>query len=78
MATDTQTQNISQTPIKHQWTFKQVANPKCRNCPLWENARLPCLTGVGPQDASVAIFGEGPGLREDEIRRPFQGEQVNF
>ena len=73
MTTETKVREIPLTPIEHQWTFEQVANTECRNCPLWENAQVPCLTGIGPQGAAAAIFGEGPGLREDEIRRPFSG-----
>lgn len=53
--------------------WKSARNPKCRLCPLHEEAQTVCLMGDGPVPAEVMIVGEAPGYREDEIHKPFAG-----
>lgn len=48
-------------------------NPKCQLCDLHKTAQSVCLMGRGPVPSKVVIVGEAPGLREDDVGKPFQG-----
>lgn len=44
------------------------------DCALHADAQTVCLCGVGPVPAKVMVVGEAPGLREDQVAKPFQGK----
>jgi len=48
-------------------------NPSCRDCSLYENAQAVCLMGRGKIPSKIMLIGEAPGLREDDIGKPFSG-----
>jgi len=50
-----------------------AGDPKCKRCGLHESAQAVCLMGRGPSPAKVMLVGEAPGLREDDVGKPFQG-----
>ena len=45
----------------------------CTLCPELVKVRSNTVPGDGPNDARIALVGEGPGQFEDEKRRPFIG-----
>lgn len=53
--------------------LRQIRDPGCRKCPLWEGANHVCLMGYGAIDARLAIIGEAPGYMEDQAGKPFVG-----
>ena len=53
--------------------MKIKGNPDCQQCGLHSTAQVVCLMGRGPIPAKVMIVGEAPGLREDNVGKPFQG-----
>jgi uracil-DNA glycosylase len=44
----------------------------CRGCDLYEDATQ-AVFGEGPEDARVVLVGEQPGDKEDRVGRPFVG-----
>lgn len=54
------------------WNELERAVARCTKCPLSVTRRNPVF-GSGPRDARLAIIGEGPGAREDELGIPFVG-----
>ena len=46
----------------------------CDKCDLHLSADSICMKGYGDPQAKVMIIGGSPGLREDEIGKPFQGK----
>jgi len=52
---------------------KIKGDPQCKECSLYETAQAVCLMGKGRVPADIMIVGEAPGLREDDIGKPFQG-----
>lgn len=50
----------------------QVAVQDCRRCPLYQDATQ-AVFGEGPERAEVMFVGEQPGDREDLAGRPFVG-----
>jgi len=49
-------------------------NQDCQKCDLYRSAQSVCLMGKGPIPSKVMIVGEAPGIREDEIEKPFAGK----
>jgi DNA polymerase len=45
----------------------------CRRCKLFEG-RNHIVFGEGPAETPLMFVGDGPGLEEDRLGRPFQGE----
>lgn len=45
----------------------------CKRCNLYKKAQSVCLLGQGPTPCDIMVIGEGPGKREDDINKPFQG-----
>lgn len=60
-------------PFDLNWSFTEIRNAACQGCELYKGAQTVCLTGQGPRDARAMIIGESPGLREDDVKRPFSG-----
>lgn len=54
------------------WQDK-IRDPKCKLCPLHQDAQYRCLMGSGPKKAKVMIVGEAPGEREDAEHKAFVG-----
>jgi uracil-DNA glycosylase family 4 len=55
--------------------YKDVA--VCRRCELYKIATNP-VPGEGPENAQILFIGEGPGLSEDQVGRPFVGASGKF
>lgn len=53
--------------------YKELRNPHCKKCELHATAQHVCLIGRGDLDAKVFLVGEAPGMREDDIGKPFSG-----
>lgn len=60
-------------PQAREKVWLPVRNEKCTLCPLYKEAQTVCLLGDGPVPAKIAIIGEAPGAREDDVERPFSG-----
>ncbi|MDE2101518.1 MAG: hypothetical protein KGL39_30010 [Patescibacteria group bacterium] len=45
----------------------------CKLCPLYKTTQKVCVMGRGPVPCNIMIVGEAPGLREEEVGKPFQG-----
>lgn len=54
------------------WKGLRTAVKDCRGCPLCET-RTQTVFGVGPEDATLMVIGEGPGADEDACGEPFVG-----
>lgn len=52
----------------------KIRDEKCKLCGLYKDAQSPCLIGDGEYPTDIAIIGEAPGFREDNINRPFSGK----
>ena len=52
----------------------KIRDEKCKLCGLYKDAQSPCLIGDGEYPTEIAIIGEAPGFREDNINRPFSGK----
>ena len=50
-----------------------LRNPDCSLCDLGKTAQWICLIGRGPAPADIMFVAEAPGLREDDIGKPFAG-----
>jgi len=57
--------------LSYRWS--KIKDAGCRKCPLWKTAQSVCLIGRGNLESKVVIVGEAPGLREDDIDKPFAG-----
>ncbi|MBA3826617.1 MAG: uracil-DNA glycosylase [Ktedonobacterales bacterium] len=49
----------------------------CQKCPL-ARTRIKAVPGDGPGDAEALFIGEGPGMQEDRVGRPFVGPAGQF
>ncbi len=49
----------------------------CQRCPL-ARTRIKAVPGDGPGDAEALFIGEGPGMQEDRVGRPFVGPAGQF
>lgn len=61
----------------------EVRRDDCAECDLGVNkpgqaAKTTCLTGSGPVPCRAMIVGEGPGLTEDDLERPFVGDAGEY
>lgn len=54
------------------WTGLRAAVKDCKGCSLCET-RTQTVFGVGPEDATLMVVGEGPGADEDACGEPFVG-----
>jgi uracil-DNA glycosylase family 4 len=50
---------------------------KCKRCQLWK-LRKNVVFGEGPFNAKVMIVGMAPGVKEDELGKPFVGRAGKF
>ncbi|KKL05490.1 hypothetical protein LCGC14_2605490, partial [marine sediment metagenome] len=50
-----------------------MADPNCRDCPLYETARNVCVPADGSPDAEIMFLGRNPGVDEDKANTPFVG-----
>lgn len=48
--------------------------PSCHGCPAHTSGAVGFVPGVGPQEAVVALVGQGPGEAEAEFSTPFYPE----
>ncbi len=55
--------------------YKDVA--VCKRCNLYKTATNP-VPGEGDENAQILFIGEGPGLNEDRLGRPFVGASGKF
>lgn len=55
------------------WAGLAEAVASCTRCKLCKT-RTKTVFGVGPQDASLLVIGEGPGADEDQRGEPFVGK----
>lgn len=51
----------------------KIRDDRCRRCKLFKDAQSVCLIGEGEYPTNIAIVGEAPGFREDNIGKPFTG-----
>jgi len=58
--------------------YNGLRNENCKMCPLHETAEHVCLIGRGDLNAKVFLVGEAPGMREDDIGKPFAGRSGKF
>ena len=49
----------------------------CQKCPL-ARTRIKAVPGDGPGEAEALFIGEGPGMQEDRVGRPFVGPAGQF
>jgi DNA polymerase len=47
---------------------------KCKRCPLHLSCLNPNVPGHGNPDADLFLVGEAPGMWEDRVGKPFQGQ----
>lgn len=57
-----------------QWTVFEKPAHRCRSCGAWDKgSKCYLLQGDGNPEAQIALLGEGPGWKEEELERPFVG-----
>ncbi len=66
------------TQAAQELVWNKVRDENCTLCPLHESAQSVCLLGDGPVPSRVMAIGEAPGLREDEIKKPFSGKAGQY
>lgn len=52
----------------------KIQNKNCKLCSLYKTAQSVCLMGNGSINSPVILIGEAPGLREEDINKPFSGK----
>ena len=50
---------------------------KCKKCKLYRN-RVKAVPGEGNSKAKIMLIGQGPGVKEDEVGKPFVGRAGEF
>lgn len=60
-------------PVPTDWAGLRAAVKDCQRCKLC-TTRTQTVFGVGPEDASLMVVGEGPGADEDAQGEPFVGK----
>lgn len=57
-----------------EWTVFEKPAHRCRACGAWDKgSKCYKLSGDGNPEAQIALVGEGPGWKEEELEKPFVG-----